>query len=946
MELSGNHKQFAMPGLALSVATLAFGCWLHGTPAPSRVRHARPIVCAAMELESEVAATLDETTLDASAAAAADSRFRPPADPVEPDPTAVTLELLEWNRLCCMVASLAGTRRGRETIEQGLPVSLTREESETLHREMEEAYALEQVRDKKIEIRGFVDIRPLVTHATKGGSLDGENLVGIADSLEAAAGLVRTLRDESATDPAATTLVDAEGFGATPVTLLPSYFEGVPVQAEIRREIVNALDESGSVRDSADPALGELRFARREVAAAARRELGRLIQVKGEALASNTASIRDERYVLQVLAKQKHRVAGTVRDVSASGSTLFIEPKQIEPVNTKLQQLAKRERSIERAVLKKLSALVGAPKASQELLALQEAVTRVDCAAARARYSARLRGQPVVFRDPVEDVGSDGPGSLGLRLDQLRHPLLIWRTTAEQPEDSRMVPMDVAVPPGARAVVITGPNTGGKTVMLKTLGMAALMAKAGLRVLCAPDGGLEGRVTMPFFESVMADIGDDQSIVQSLSTFSAHVARMRRILAHAHARSGEALVLLDEVGSGTDPTEGSALGMAVLRQLVQDAALTLATTHHGRLKSLKYSDNCTGVFENACVEFDVASMAPTYRILWGIPGKSNALAIAERLGLQESVVTDARDLLEEEGGDGGADMEDILGALQSQREEQRMLNAELAALRDSTRREQAELTRRSQAAAENEASLKDQAQQQLEQELADARATIAELIRRAQSGGDQGGDALREAQRASQDLARLGEKSRTKAEAGQAQQQGDADPTATVEKLDPRSIVIGDRVLVPRLGEQLVDVESIQGSQLTVKYGGLKMKVKAKEVTKRVKAAPPPAPPPKKPKGVAAAGVRKKAGKGSVAVRFDSNTLDLRGQRPAEVEAVLGRAVDRAMSVGSLWVIHGHGTGSLKKRVRELLAEEPAVKRVTDAPQNEGGSGCSVAYFS
>merc|ERR1719331_1860494 len=180
-----------------------------------------------------------------------------------------------------------------------------------------------------------------------------------------------------------------------------------------------------------------------------------------------------------------------------------------------------------------------------------------------------------------------------------------------------MVPMDVQIPEGVRAVVITGPNTGGKTVMLKTLGMATLMARAGLRVLCAPEAAA---ARVPFFPAVMADIGDDQSIVQSLSTFSAHVARIRRILAHAAESKGSALVLLDEVDSGTDPTEGSALGMAVLRQLATDACLTLATTHHGRLKSLKYSDG-DGTFENACVEFDVQSMAPTYRILWGIPGR-------------------------------------------------------------------------------------------------------------------------------------------------------------------------------------------------------------------------------------------------------------------------------------------------------------------------------------
>jgi DNA mismatch repair protein MutS2 len=257
------------------------------------------------------------------------------ADEDGPNPVDVTLELLEWQRLSSMVASMAGTRVGREAMEGGLPVHHDREESELLHRETEEAWTLEQVRNTPIELRGFVNIDPLVTHASKGGVLDGEDLVAIAESLEAAASLVRVLRD-SAT-------LDGSGGGDRGISVLPSYFEGVPVQAEIRREIVGAVDESGKVRDSADPSLSELRFARRELASATRRELGKLIQAKSDALAASSASMREDRFVLQVLAKQKHRVPGTVRDVSASGLTLFIEPKAIEPANTKLRQLAKKE---------------------------------------------------------------------------------------------------------------------------------------------------------------------------------------------------------------------------------------------------------------------------------------------------------------------------------------------------------------------------------------------------------------------------------------------------------------------------------------------------------------------------------------------------------------------------------------------------------------------------
>ena len=620
---------------------------------------------------------------------AADDGTAPPA-PEPVDPEKVTLDLLEWRRLSSMVAAQAGTRKAQTMLEDGLPVPANRAESEVLHQETEEAYRLEVGLAKTVDLRRFIDIRPLVLHASKGGMLDGESLVGISDSLEAATTLVRTLREASSES------ADGEDGGeeAAAVSVLPGYFEGIPVQAEIRRTIFDSVDESGKVRDSAEPALSEIRFARREVAKAARQECSRLISLRGDALAARSASVRDDRFVLQVLAKQKHRVPGIVRDVSASGSTLFIEPREIEPVNTKLRQLAKREAALERQVLKKLSALVGAPKVSKEMMLLQERITRVDCAFARARYSHKLDGQPVTFVDATK--------AEGVNMMRLRHPLLVWPSSSEPVDNTKMVPMDVLVPEGVKAVVITGPNTGGKTVMLKTLGMAALMARSGLRVLC--DAGGSPTALVPFFTSVMADIGDDQSIVQSLSTFSAHVARIRRILSHA-SDSGDsgALVLLDEVGSGTDPTEGSALGMAVLRQLSSDAALTLATTHHGRLKSLKYADR-SGCFENACVEFDVASMAPTYRLLWGIPGRSNALAIAERLGLQQGVVEDARAFLAEDGE--SVSMEEVLSDLQSQREQQRDLNAELMKLKAESSLVNAQLEKRAAAAAAEEAKLR------------------------------------------------------------------------------------------------------------------------------------------------------------------------------------------------------------------------------------------------
>ena len=414
---------------------------------------------------------------------------------------------------------------------------------------------------------------------------------------------------------------------------------------------------------------------------------------------------------------------------------------------------------------------------------------------------------------------------------------------------------------------------------------------------------------------------------------------MRRIMNVASASSGRALVLLDEVGSGTDPTEGSALGMAVLRALATEAALTLATTHHGRLKSLKYAGG-EARFENACVEFDVASMAPTYRLLWGIPGKSNALAIAERLGLQPAVVEDARSLLSEESD---ASIETVIGELQKQQAEQRALNEQLLVQQRAAAAAEREAIQTRERLIKKEQTLRDELQLELANELTTARATIAQLVQRAQQASSAGGAAaaLRDVQQASQELARLGEKaSGSKGGGGMAAADNAAKAGgAAAEGPSLESIAAGDRVVVPRLGENPVAVDARKGTQLTVVYGGLKMNVKLKEVTKVLRAEPPPSP----PKKAKAAG--KGSGGGGVKIRFASNTLDLRGQRPSEIETELGRAIDRASSAGSLWVIHGHGTGSLRSRVRELLLEDPMVASIEDAPQNEGGAGCTVAIL-
>ena len=416
--------------LVLTLTALALASWF---PAPRGLPAARAPSRVAMQAAAPAEPVGDEPRPALSVGAPSEPAAPVPSTDAGACPVAATLELLEWPRLSAHVATFASTAHGREVLAEGLEIPARREASEALLLQTEEAFTVESVLARPLELRGFGHIEPLVSLASKGGVLTGEQLATVATSLGAAGTLVKALKAAQAAAAGEGTGAHAGGSG---VRVLPALFDGVPVQAGLRRSIGEAVDDSGVVRDTAEPALGELRYAMREVAAAARREMGRLVTEKASALATRNVCMRDDRFVLQVLAKQKHRVPGTVRDVSASGATLFVEPRALEPTNTKLRQLAKREAALVQTVLRRLSAALAEPKLAAELVQLQRAVTTVDLAAARARYGARLRARPARFVDVEES---------GVRLPGLQHPLLVWPVVGSAPNASLMVPMDIEV---------------------------------------------------------------------------------------------------------------------------------------------------------------------------------------------------------------------------------------------------------------------------------------------------------------------------------------------------------------------------------------------------------------------------------------------------------------------------------------------------------------------
>jgi DNA mismatch repair protein MutS2 len=481
-----------------------------------------------------------------------------------------------------------------------------------------------------------------------------------------------------------------------------------------------------------------------------------------------------------------------------------------------------------------------------------------------------------------------------------------------------VVPVTISVGESLRVVAITGPNTGGKTVGLKSVGLAALMARAGLFLPCS------GTPRLPWCAQVLADIGDEQSLQQNLSTFSGHIRRIARILEALPEIGGvpgpgASLVLLDEVGAGTDPVEGSALATALLKHLADRARLTIATTHFGELKALKYADPR---FENASVAFDVETLSPTYKLQWGIPGRSNALAIAGRLGLGEAVLRQAAAQLAPLGE---GEVNQVIAGLEDQRQRQQEAAEEAAVLLARTELLHEELLLRWQEQKEQSAELQEQRRQQLEQSIRKGQQEVRRIIRRLRQG---------------ENSIDLGETARL---AGQRLKRLEQQHRPSPERREHRGWMpaIGDRVRLLALG-QAAEVLAIaaDGQELTVRCGVMRMTVELTAIEGLHGEKPTP-PEPKLQVQVQVQGKRGLGGRGPD-VRTERNTVDVRGLRVHEAEAAVEEHLRNAN--GPVWVIHGVGTGKLKRGLRQWLESVPYVERVSDAAQGDGGGGCSVVY--
>ncbi len=804
-----------------------------------------------------------------------------------------TLELLEWPRLAGHLAGFASTAAGRRHCSQLEPPGQP-EESRRLLQETTELLGLDSLSDGGISFQGAEDIGATVALCAKGGCAGGEALLAVASTLATARRLRRLIEDPELR-PVCSTLV-AE------LRTLP----------ELEQRLHFCLEEGGRVADRASAPLEELRRRLRGLRSERRERLQELVRRFASLLQDTVIGERQGRPVLAVRSGAASQVGGLVHDSSASGSTVFVEPQAVIPLGNQIREAEGQEREQEWQVLTELSGRVGAE--AEGLDHLQQVLVRLDAALARARY-----GQWLGAVRP--ELLAEEPADFDLR--DLRHPLLLWQ---ERREGGRtVVPVTVTVGPGLRVVAITGPNTGGKTVTLKSIGLAALMARAGLFLPCS------GTPRLPWCGQVLADIGDEQSLQQNLSTFSGHIRRIARILAALPrpgappppGGAGASLVLLDEVGAGTDPTEGTALAAALLRHLADHARLTIATTHFGELKALKYAD---ARFENASVAFDDATLSPTYNLQWGIPGRSNALAIASRLGLEREVLEAAAAQLEP-GGAG--DVNRVIEGLEQERRRQQEAAEAAAALLARTELLHEELLQRWAQQKEQSAELQEQRRQRLETSIREGQGEVRRLIRRLRTVGQEGHGGARVA----------GETAR---QAGQRLRRLEQEHRPSPERRDHRGWrpAVGDRVRVLSLGKAgEVLAISAEGQELTVRCGVLRLNLELTAIEGLHGEKPDP-PEPAQAR-VSIRSRRNPASRGPE-VRTEGNTVDVRGLRVHEAEAAVEERLRAAN--GPLWVIHGIGTGKLKRGLREWLAGVPYVERVSDAEQGDGGPGCSVVW--
>ena len=785
-----------------------------------------------------------------------------------------SIHTLELPRVLDLLAEEAVTEEGKERCRTALP-SVERSEVQRLQSQTSAAFDLLV----KAGSPGFSGVRPVsaaLRRADRGGSLNTRELLDIAQVLRCA----RSVREY--------------GMGeSTAKSVLDGYFQSLTPNRFLEDKITGAILSEEEIADAASPELADIRRHMRAAAGKVRDVLNRLISSnQSKYLRESIITMRGGRYVVPVKSEHKNDIPGLVHDVSGSGSTFFIEPMGVVNANNELKELERKEQKEIERILAELSA--DCANVREAIEDDYRTLITLDAIFARAKLSSRMGAMEPTLGDYIE-------------LKKARHPLLDPKTAVRN---------DLYLGRDFDTLVITGPNTGGKTVTLKTLGLLTLMAQCGLHIPAA-DGS-----AVRVCSSVLADIGDEQSIDQSLSTFSSHMVNIVAILEQADDRS---LILFDELGAGTDPVEGAALAAAVIDSTRAMGARVAATTHYAELKI--YAMSTPGV-ENASCEFDVDTLAPTYRVLIGVPGKSNAFAISRRLGLPDYIIQKAADRIDAEN----VRFEDVLSQLEVQRQAMEKEREEAERLRREMERDRAQ-------AQEYRARIEGERRRATEKAQAEARAILQQARDTADATFRELDEMRRRQEQAKEWMDDNEERSALRHRLNQAE---DA-LGGRREDLPPppptRDAVAGDTVELLKTGTQAEVVGVNKDGTLQLQAGILKLKAKQDEVRVLEEETARKQQSRKDKQRKAAASVKHEFR--AAAAKAE---LDLRGMMTDEALGTVDLFLDNALmgKLETVTIIHGKGTGALRKAVREHLKRSRYVKSFRPGAYGEGEDGVTV----
>ena len=794
-----------------------------------------------------------------------------------------TLLLLEYPKILARLKAYAGFTGSADLAESLRPTSSLEKALDLQQQTREARLLISHYSD--LSFQGAVDLRPMVDQTLHGITLEAVELLAIRNTLVISRNAKRVFEEHA---PDALSLA---GHAA-------NLSEGLGLVDLINKTI----SERGEVLDGASEALSRIRSEMKVTHARLMERLSRYLNDPNSAHMLQEALItqRGGRYVLPLKSEFKGRIKAIIHDQSASGATLFIEPIAVVEWNNKYRELELQERDEVLRVLRELSVRVA--EQAESLNMTMAAMSILDLALMKARYADDLGAVEPVLLPFIPNPSPHHPGST-IRLRRARHPLL---------DPAKAVPIDFELDPETFSVVLTGPNTGGKTVTLKTVGLAVLMAQSGLQVLAQSGSQLS------VFRDVFADIGDEQSIEQSLSTFSGHITQLVRVLKKADYRS---LVLLDELGAGTDPQEGSALARAVLSHLLNRRITCVVATHYPELKAFAHA---TKGVTNASLEFDLETLRPTYHLIIGLPGRSNALAIAERLGLRQDIIDAARSELDPTE----LHAEDLLDEIHRQRDLAREnYEASEKARREAEAARQKTSARLAQLEADKNAILQ-KAEGQAEAELEALRAEL-EKMRREMARMKEPAEKTEQVTQLLENLAVVEEKQEKKAKK-QARAPRPRRPEGQIQ--------VGEKVLVRRLGTEGT-VMSVDPEGLEIQVGMLRLRVRPTDVDRMVAVVEPVA-----VEKLAAVVTGRTA---LPTVDSPGLELDLRGQRVDEALDALDSYLERGFTAGLIFgrIIHGRGTGALRQAIREALRQSSYIKRWESGGEKEGGDGVSVVFF-